>query len=519
MSSDAIVAARTFLPTWVVWAPLGTLVLQALLCAVMAATAVAVLSRPLRRLPTDAHWTERARLVWPVRRAITLSCLLSLVAAGPLEAGGALSRPGPVGRWTIGPILSIVTALVIAYVFENRLVRRLPWRTRWRGAAGYAVLVYPAYWVSGAFALWATHSRLSVGWSLAAGLIVVALAVGAAPWLGRLVRLVRRAPPRAEEVLSRTLQRLGGAGARLLVFPIPSANAFAFQLTRTVGVTQGALDVLDDEELGAILAHELGHLREPPAVILLRTVVSALVPVSLVVLPWVLALTSEWGWVALWAFALTVVILYRRLQRALERRADSIGQGASPAYAAALEKLYRTNLAPAVLRRPGAHPDLVDRMISAGVTPAWSRPQPPPSFIATLVLLLALAAVFFASSWRVRSLTQRDDGDSWRDLALGVAVDGRPEYVGRLGYWYLQRREYDAALALFRAAEAMNEADATWPALVATVLAYQGRCEEAGEASLRASSRESSSPYTEAAVGFVAACADLRSENAAKSSR
>lgn len=512
MSNEVIAAARGFLPAWVVWAPLGTLALEALVCAVLAGSAVALLSRPLRRLPPDAHWTERARLVLPVRRAIALSCALATFAAGPLQLGGALSRPGEVGRWTLGPILSIATALAIAYAFENRFVRRVPWASRWRGAAGYAVLVYPAYWVSGAFAAWASRAHLSVAGSVAAGVLVVALASGAAPWLGRAVGLVGRAPPRAEEVLACVLRRVGGARPRLLVFPIPGANAFAFQLTRTIGVTQGALDALDDEELGAILAHELGHLREPPAIVLLRTVIGAVIPVAVVVAPWVLSLTAEWGWLGVWCFAIAVLLVYRRLQRALERRADALGHAASPAYAAALERLYRANLSPAVLRRAGSHPDLVDRMSSAGVTPSWPRPRPPPSFTPTLVALTALATGLFAAAWQARTLAWRSAGDGWRGLALQVAMDGRAREVARLGYWHLERRRYDAALALFRAAEGMDEADATWPALSATALAYQGRCEEAGEAARRASSRNSSSPHAEAAAGLVAACGSLRAE-------
>ncbi len=183
---------------------------------------------------------------------------------------------------------------------------------------------------SGAFAIWATHAHLSLASSLAAGGIVVALALGAAPWLGRVVGLVRRAPPRAQTALSRAQQHVGGPTARLLVLPMPSANAFAFHLTRTIGITQGALDQLDDDELGAILAHELGHLREPPTVVLLRTAVAAFVPVSLVIFPWVLGLRSDWGWLALWLFVIAVLLLYRRLQRALERRADTVGLAVSP---------------------------------------------------------------------------------------------------------------------------------------------------------------------------------------------
>jgi Zn-dependent protease with chaperone function len=516
MSSEVISATRAWLPGWVVWAPMGSAIVEALFAAALATSAVALLSRPLSRLTADAHWTERARLVFPVRRAIAVSWVLAMIAAGPLQLGGAVSLPSPFGRFALGPLLSLAAVLAVAYAFEDRFVRRLPLATRWRGAVGYAVLVYPAYAVSGAFAAWATHARLAVAGAVVAGLLVVALASGTAPWLGRAVGLVRRAPLRVEEVLTQVLQRVGGPRPRLLLFPIPGANAFAFQLTGSIGVTQGALDALDDEELGAILAHELGHLREPPAIVLLRTLVAALIPVAVVVLPWVLALTDEEGWLAVWAFAVAVLLVYRRLQRALERRADAFGDSASPAYAGALEKIYRLNLSPAVLRRAGTHPDLVDRLASAGAAPTWPRPQPPPALTPTLLLLAALAAGLFAAAWQARTLAWRHAGDSWRGLALQVAIEGRASEVARLGYWHLERRQFDAALALFRGAEELDLADATWPAMVATALAYQGRCEEAGEAARRASSRGPASPYTEAAQGFATACTTLRAGDGAE---
>jgi Zn-dependent protease with chaperone function len=277
-----------------------------------------------------------------VRRAIAVAWLLALVAAGPLTVGGQFSRPGPLARWMIGPAVALAAGLAVGFAFENRFVRRLPCLRRWRSAAGWALLVFPAYWVAGGFAIWAVQIQLPLASSLVAGGVIVALALGAAPWLGRLVGLARRAPSRLQAALARAQQQVGGPAARLLVLPIASANAFAFQLTRTIGVTEGALDHLDDEELGEILAHELGHLREPAALVLLRTVVTAFVPVSLVVLPSVLALRSQWGWLALWLSVIAAVLLHRRLQRALERRADAIGSGVSPTYAYQVLRPLRT---------------------------------------------------------------------------------------------------------------------------------------------------------------------------------
>lgn len=128
----------------------------------------------------------------------------------------------------------------------------------------------------------------------------------------------------------------------------------------------------------------------------------------------------------------------------------------------ALEKVYRTNLTPVVLRHTATHPALFDRMLADGATPAWPRPRPPPSLLPALVVLIAVAGAAFAGAWHVRSLVQRTaGGDGWRDLALFVAMEGRASDASRLGYWHLQQHDENAALALFRAAEAMDDNDAT----------------------------------------------------------
>lgn len=70
--------------------------------------------------------------------------------------------------------------------------------------------------------------------------------------------------PRVYDILERITQRAGLPMPKLYVIPLESPNAFATGRNpqhSSVAVTQGILNLLNDEELEGVLAHELGHVR------------------------------------------------------------------------------------------------------------------------------------------------------------------------------------------------------------------------------------------------------------------
>ena len=70
--------------------------------------------------------------------------------------------------------------------------------------------------------------------------------------------------PRVYNVVERLTQRIGLPMPKMYLIPTPSPNAFATGRNpkhASVAVTQGILELLDDEELEGVLAHELGHVR------------------------------------------------------------------------------------------------------------------------------------------------------------------------------------------------------------------------------------------------------------------
>ena len=76
--------------------------------------------------------------------------------------------------------------------------------------------------------------------------------------------VTREQLPRVYNVVERLTQKVGLPMPKIYVIPTDSPNAFATGRNpshASVAVTQGILDLLNDEELEGVLAHELGHVR------------------------------------------------------------------------------------------------------------------------------------------------------------------------------------------------------------------------------------------------------------------
>jgi Zn-dependent protease with chaperone function len=76
--------------------------------------------------------------------------------------------------------------------------------------------------------------------------------------------ITREQLPRVYEVVERLSAKQGLPMPKIYVIPSESPNAFATGRNpkhASVAVTHGILQLLDDEELGGVLAHELGHVR------------------------------------------------------------------------------------------------------------------------------------------------------------------------------------------------------------------------------------------------------------------
>ena len=75
--------------------------------------------------------------------------------------------------------------------------------------------------------------------------------------------MTREQLPRVYNVVERITQKIGLPMPKIYVIPTESPNAFATGRNpkhASVAVTEGILNLLNDEELEGVLAHELGHV-------------------------------------------------------------------------------------------------------------------------------------------------------------------------------------------------------------------------------------------------------------------
>ena len=277
-------------------------------------------------------------------------------------------------------------------------------------------------------------------------LIAVAVSLGSYLVWGRLglmrsLGIIRPASERLRTIVERTSGNSGVSPRAVVEMGLPMANAFAFPLQGMVGMTDACMAVLDDEEIATVCAHELAHLREPRLVVWARAarvfligVCAALVAASARPLP------GSFGPMAIFVGVYGAVIIFllgtvlaNRLSLKMEHRADAQAaqsQESPGVYARALEKLYRTNLVPAVFgSKRMTHPHLYDRMIQAGVEPEYARPAAPPQWPSMLgFAALVLAAILGIFAYHFTSRTLPDALLEHRAAILWRIGGGEPDW-------------------------------------------------------------------------------------------
>lgn len=452
---DPISTARAFLPAGLPLVPLLALPLGFLGGWLAARVLTPIAYRRVLAAP-EAHWTERARLAWPARKwaGLALVAVPAVLGAHVAHLGGPLAL---VGRGVAG-LLGGGAALAGYALGTWPTARRLRGpavggrRRHLESAASLLLVRAPHIVVAAAVAAFMPPRFTGHGAEAAAllalgTLLVFGAAFGGGLAAGRVLGLFRGADERLLRAAAAVASRAGVPPPAGVVMACNVPVAFAIPLRRILVVSDSALALFDDAELEAVVAHETGHLGESLSVTVRR--VSALFVFTLLMAgP---SLAGEGGGAAFLAVIAALLALVavgafsRRTAVEMEARADAHAAAHAQApgvYARALEKMHEESLTPAVLaRRDATHPDLWDRMASAGAPPAWPRPAPPAGGGAgRLGLALACAAVFVGAELSfprgVAAVSRRHPaaavaltgGEAWTvsELARARAAGGRP---------------------------------------------------------------------------------------------
>ncbi len=432
--------------------------------------------------PATAHWSERARARFPVSVTMFVLFLFSLsfplvVLTRHLELVMGVSR-----------VASILGGVVLAYAFIARpLTLRVLGR---RGlafpvdTAGVRLESFPTVLLFCAIAFAAWSLPVWVGLAVNTAVMFVYARWGFLSFL----RVTRRLVPSARlEKIARPLLKEAALGdASASVYRSGSANALAFPHARMLCVTTVAMDHLDDEEIGAVLSHEIGHLRESAAVRWGRIIfITTLVPNIAAALVFLVRGSPALTFIPL-AFAWVGIIGAKMLGKYAEKSADShaIHTADHTVYARALEHIYSLNGVPAVLRgKGGIHGHLYDRLVATGTTPSFPRPLPPKRAISA-----TLVGVFVLFGGYVGCILLADASlDGLSRVALGLANSREVQTLAAERYL---AKDTDVAVALYRGLADKNPASSSYVDNLVLVLAVAGRCDEAWKAKAEAVNRQ-----------------------------
>lgn len=394
-------AARSLFPSWLVWSPL-VLNLSAAAVVSFLAVRLAPLATPRRAWSNEAmHWSERARALYPSRRAARALKLIAPAVFAMIcwTAAGDLL---PLSGWVMG-FLGFVTSYACVHIAGFLVERRI--RLDLTVPEYVRTMVFMPFvigwlFLPGVLVLLLAGAELNARW-LVACLIGFAAAtamqrigiIRAAAFVG----LAREADERLREIMERASEKAGIQARWVGILPLPVANAFAQPIHRQVVFTSGALEAMDDVEIEAIALHELGHLDQARSFKQARTIGTVL----LLMLGGSRPIFAEFGLVGflpLLASIFVIAILSGKRQRRGEESADRHAHEhvEDPSeYARALERIYEINLVPAVLgHKLAAHPDLYDRQQAAGYTPTYARPERPSRLRKLFAVLVPVSFIF-----------------------------------------------------------------------------------------------------------------------------
>lgn len=366
---------------------------------------------PARSLTPEAHWTERAKRSWGVRVLITLGPVV-LLGINLARAGSDHSGWESTLRLITLPTCVALGAMIGSLPVTRRVFGRpVGLSDLLREYAVLFLVLGPAATVLLVMLVLLFPHRLgttSVSIMIGSFIVALALTLGLAVPIVRAFGLLAPPPPRLQEIVRAASEQARISPPPVYLLRWHQANAVAFPFARLLAFTGPALDILTDRELHAVCLHEIAHLQESTRHKLIR-LSGLMVLFPLFTFPvW----SKAYGLPGV-LLPLGIYILGNRLlgsfNQRMEHAADAAACGEDQSsdavcYAQALEKIYRFNMVPAVMRgKAQSHPHLYDRLVAAGITPEYPRPKAPSILLSMIAVVLLLAGTIvpldFLNRW------------------------------------------------------------------------------------------------------------------------
>jgi Zn-dependent protease with chaperone function len=331
------------------------------------------------RKAKDKHWTEEARILWPVRITAGLNVFLLPAILGLAQA---ILFPDLTHWWLADMAAAFLGAVFGCYPCDREVFPALNWRS-WRNqvVAGWGI----RFGIWGVLLLACVLMPPEVGWKMAVVAAAYLLVHFALQWglilkYLRLVKFLVPADTRLLSIVNFTAAKMGVSVRATWQLEGVMALAFAFPITHELTFSRRLVEICSDDEISAICSHELAHLKEGKLVLIGRLVGSLSMFPLIFLIPSIAAL-GVIGFFLPYLGMIALIKFSKWLSQKMEKRADQMAVGEQSqdgVYAWTLEKIYRENKIPAVnVNNKQTHPHLYDRMVAAGITPDYPRPTEP----------------------------------------------------------------------------------------------------------------------------------------------
>ena len=378
------------------------------------------------RRATGAHWTERARLLWPVRFTAGINIFLIPVI---LYHAHWFLFPETAYWWISDGIASFLGALLGCYPLDREIFPQLNFKN-WRHQVIATWGIRFGIWVALIAACVLMPENFGSKMLLVAGSYLVlhfAIQWGLFLKYLRWVKFLKPAEERLQQIVNVIAKRMNVTVRATWQLAGPMANAFALPTTHELVFSNRLLEICTDEETSAICAHELAHLKESKVILAGRLVGSLMLFPLIFIYPSI----HKFGTIGIVLPYLGMFIISKStkwLSHRMEQRADQIAlteQTNEGTYASALEKLYRESQIPAVnVNNRQTHPHLYDRMLAAGITPDYPRPTKPRKLTLFGWLYAILTGAMFAFA-----VSRSDGANGYTNFRKGDWDDAIADYT------------------------------------------------------------------------------------------